>query len=255
MDESSVRRTSRSDPRWWVALAATAGVVLGVFIGPALAASPAPGQVTTEAREHTISVSGVGKVFVTPDVADVSLGVQVQRQSVEAARDEAARIMNSIISALKALGIADADIRTTMLDVSPMYDYSVEGAQRVTGYQVTNIVTVHVRELDKLAAVIDDSVAAGATTVNSVAFSLADPSNAERQAREAAVADARGRADTLAAAAGVTITGVASISESYSAPWTWYGPDRSNTDGAAPTPVMPGTSEVSITVSVEYLIQ
>lgn len=251
MKSLKVHGVSGSELRSWVALAATAGLFVGILAGPALAESPAPVQ-TDKASEHTISVTGEGKVLLTPDVADVNLGVTVQRGSLGAARDEAARVMNAVIAALHALGIADADIKTTSLSVSPIYDYN--GAQRITGYQVNNIVAVHVRDLGVLAAVIDDSIGAGATDVNGVTFDVADRATAERSAREAAVRDARSRADTLAAAAGVTITGVASIAESYSSPWPWYGRGLAEDMAGAPTPVQPGTAELSISVAVVYLI-
>lgn len=241
-------RISGSELRSWVALAATAGLFVGILAGPVMAVEPNSGN----PAEHTISVSGSGKVLLTPDIADVSLGVTIQRDKVATARDEAAAVMAAVIAALHNLGIADADIKTTQLYVSPIYDYS--GQQRITGYQISNVISVHVRDLAKLADVIDQSVAAGATDVQGVAFDVADRDAAERDAREAAVRDARARADTLAAAAGVTITGVASISETTSPPWPWpvYGFAE---DGAgARTPIQPGTAELTIDVAVVYLI-
>lgn len=241
-------RVSGSELRSWVALAATAGLFVGILAGPAIAVEPNNGNPS----EHTISVSGSGRVMLTPDIADVSLGVTIQRDKVAVARDEAAAVMAAVIAALHNLGIADADIKTTQLYVSPVYDYS--GQQRITGYQVSNIISVHVRDLAKLADVIDQSVAAGATDVQGVAFDVADRAAAERDAREAAVRDARARADTLAATAGVTITGVASISETTSSPWPWpvYGFAE---DGAGVrTPIQPGTAELTISVAVVYLI-
>jgi hypothetical protein len=248
---AKVRGVTGSELRSWVALAATAGLFVGVLAGPAMAQEPTPAN--DGPAEHTISVSGTGKILLAPDVADVSLGVTVQRNAVGAARDDAAQVMRAVIAALHALGIADADIETTTLYVTPVYDYS--GAQRITGYQVSNIIAVHVRDLNDLAGVIDDSVAAGATDVQGVAFDVADRTAAERTAREAAVRDARARADTLAAAAGVTITGVASIAETTSTPWPYPYMRGFAEDGAgAPTPVQPGTAELAITVAVVYLI-
>jgi uncharacterized protein YggE len=247
------RRVSGSELRSWIALAATAGLFVGILAGPTLGASPNPVLQNGNPSEHTISVSGEGKVVLTPDVADVSLGVTVQRDKVAVARDEAARIMQAVIAALHGLGIADADIKTTQLYVSPMYDYT--NVQRITGYQMSNIISVHVRDLAKLADVIDQSVAAGATDVQGVTFDVSDRTAAERDAREAAVRDARARADTLAAAAGVTITGVASISETTSTPWPWpaYRGVAQDASGA-PTPIQPGTAELTIDVAVVYLI-
>src|SRR5688572_9634853 len=105
-----VRGITGSELRSWVALAATAGLFVGILAGPALAHSPEPGQ--PGSIEHTISVSGTGKILLSPDVADASLGVTVQRNTVGAARDDAAAIMQGVIAALHALGIADADIKT-----------------------------------------------------------------------------------------------------------------------------------------------
>jgi hypothetical protein len=245
------RGISGSEMRSWVALAATAGLFVGILAGPVLATSPQPLD-NGNPSEHTISVSGTGKVVLTPDVADVTLGVTVQRDKVGAARDEAARIMQAVIAALHGLGIADADIKTTQLYVSPIYDYS--GAQRITGYQMSNVISVHVRDLAKLADVIDQSVSAGATDVQGVAFDVADRAAAEQDARTAAVRDARARADTLAAAAGVTITGVASISETTSTPWPWPGRGLAEDASGVPTPIQPGTAELTINVAVVFLI-
>lgn len=248
-----LQRISRTNVRYWLALAALAGLLAGILVGPALAQAPTASPTITggETREHTISVAGMGSVFVAPDQADVQLGVSVTRDTVKGARDDAAAAMNAVLAAVRAAGVADADVRTSTLSIGPVYDYSRED-QLIAGYQVTNIVSILVRDLDKLAAVIDDSVAAGATTVSSVTFRVGDPTAAERQAREAAVRDARARADTLASAAGVKIVGVASISESFSAPWSWRGGD---TSGEAPTPVQPGTSEVTVTVAISYVVE
>lgn len=247
-----LQRTSRSTVRYWLALAALAGLFAGILVGPALAQAPTATPTTTggDTREHTISVAGTGSVFVAPDQADVQLGVAVTRDTVRGARDDAAVTMNAVLAAVRDAGVVDADVRTSMLSIGPVYDYGRE-TQLIVGYQVTNIVIIRVRDLEKLAVVIDDSVAAGATTVSSVTFRVGDPTAAERQAREAAVRDARARADTLASAAGVSIVGVASISETFSAPWSWRG----DTSGEAPTPVQPGTSEITVTVAISYMIE
>ncbi len=106
---------------------------------------------------------------------------------------------------------------------------------------------------------IDDSVAAGATTVNGVRFDVADRASAENQARDAAVKDARSHADALAASAGVTITGVQSISETtMSYPYPIYasadGAVKGEPAPSVPTPIQPGTQDITITVTVSYLI-
>jgi uncharacterized protein YggE len=235
-----------------IALAIVAAPALGGAPRSVLAADPTPG-------EHVISVSGTGKITVKPVVADVSVGVQTQSGTAKAARDDAANVMNAVLAALHNLGITDDNIQTSSLNINPVYDYN-SSSPRIVGYQVTNIVSVHVTDITKVADVIDNSVAAGATTVNYVTFDVADRAAAENQARDAAVKDARSHADALAAAAGVTITGVASISETtYSTPYPWYGVADASGAGkpgapTVPTPVVPGTQDITITVSASYTI-
>jgi uncharacterized protein len=244
-------RTLRFNRGSWVIVGAVAGLVAGLLVGPTLAQSPEPG--TNPPAEHTITVTGTGTIKVSPDLADVQLGVSVTRDTVKAARDDAAAAMTKVIDALHALGIADADIQTSYLNISPVYDYNV--GNRITGYAVNNSVSVHVRDLAKAADVIDDSVSAGATTVNGISFDVANRSTLEQQAREAAVKDARAHADALASAAGVTIVGVASISESQMVtPWPYAIGAPMAAGDVAKTPVAPGTSDITLTVSIVYLI-
>ena len=244
----------------WAFLAAVGLIAAAIIAAPMLTGSPRSARAADATPgEHTITVSGTGKITVKPDVADISLGVQVQRDTAKAARDDAATTMNAVIAALKNLGIADADIQTTTVDISPVYDYN-SSTPRITGYQVTNMVSVHVTDITKVADVIDNSVAAGATSVNGITFDVADRTAAENQARDAAVKDARSHADALATAAGVTITGVQSISDvTVNYPYPVYGAMDSSKGGApgtpsVPTPVQPGTQDITITVTVSYLI-
>ena len=232
-----------------VLVGAVAGLLAGMLVGPTMAQS----ETNTNPSEHTLSVSGTGTVKVTPDVADVQLGVQITRETAKAARDDAATAMSAVIEALRALGIADADIQTSYINLGPVYDYN--SGQKITGYQVSNVVNVHVADLSKLADVLDTTVSAGATTVNSVTFDVSNRSDLEQQARTAAVKDARAHADTLAAAAGVTISGVFSISETQMATPFPYPMAAGLAADAKSTPVMPGTSTVSLSVSVVYTIQ
>ncbi len=244
----------------WTAAGLAAGLLAAATIaGPALAPRTAhaadPG---TSTPEHTITVTGTGTSTVSPDVADVNLGVSVNRSTVKDARADAAARMTKIIDGLKALGIADKDIRTTSISLQPTYDYTNNGnPPRITGYNLSNGVEVTVRDLDKTGDVIDGSLANGATTMNGVSFQVSDPAAAQSQARTDAMNQAKANADTLAKAAGVTITGVSTISE-VSAPVqppVWFGaatPAAGAADQA--TPVQPGTTDVSITVTVSYLI-
>jgi uncharacterized protein YggE len=229
-----------------------AGVASPLFQAPhSFAANPSPAD-----NEHTISVSGTGKVTLSPDVADLRLGVMATGKTVKAVRQQAASSMTAVIAALKKLGIADKDIQTSWVSLQPTYDYNVGTSQpRITGYQFSNSVSVTIRDLDKVGGAIDTSLAAGATTLDGVSFRVADETGAEAQARTAAMADAKAKAQALATAAGVTITGVASISETVApTPYPVYYGAAEAVGKDASTPVQPGTSDITITVAVAYLI-
>jgi uncharacterized protein YggE len=211
----------------------------------------------SEAPPRTISVSGTGRVFVVPDVADLRLGVTITAATVEKARGKNARAMAAVIDALKELGIAPRDIQTANLSLSPAYDYSSNtNPPRLTGYTLTNAVAVTIRDLAQVGSAIDGALEAGATSLDSITFRVEDPIPAEQEARAKAVADARAKADTLATAADVSISDVAAISESGAAPPfpIYHGEMARMAVADASTPVETGVNEIAVTVAVTYLI-
>jgi uncharacterized protein YggE len=239
----------------WLTAGALAALLVVVFAAPALGPRPVSGVDPTATGEHTISVNGMGRVIVSPDVADIQVGVTLTRPTVKAARADAAAAMTKVVAALRAAGIADKDIQTSVLSLSPTYDYSKSGQGKITGYQLSNAVSATVRDLDRISDALDGAMSAGATTVGGITFRVDDPASAQAQARDQAMAQARAKADQLATAAGVRITGVASISESSSAPTpVAYERTFAPAAGDVATPVEIGTNEVDVTVSVSYLI-
>jgi uncharacterized protein len=238
----------------WLAGGALVGVLAVVMAGPALTSVHA--QDTTTPTEHTLSVTGTGIVFVKPDIADVTLGVSVQRGKAREAEVAAAAEMQKIIEALKAQGIAEEDIQTATLSLEPIYDYEPTPAKLI-GYQATNIVSVTIRDITRAGAVVDAAADAGATSIGGISFRLDDQSAVEAQARDLAMTNARAKADALATAAGVTITGVITISE-YSAPTPGPIPYDEGRDAAAAgrpvTPVLGGNIQLMVSVSVVYSI-
>lgn len=240
----------------WLGTGALAALLVVAAAVPAfgprgtLAVDPAAGT-----PEHTISVVGTGTVTVVPDVADLRIGVQVTKPTVKEARDAAASAMTKVVAALRAAGIADRDIQTAILSLQPVYDYGPNGGQaKLTGYQLTNTVAATVRDLARVSDAVDGAMAAGATTMDGITFRLDDQTAAEGQARTAAMAQAKAKAQALASAAGVSIVGVASISEGSSPvmPIAYAGAAKAAADVA--TPVQVGTSQIELTVSVVYLI-
>jgi uncharacterized protein YggE len=238
----------------WVALGLVTGLALAVVLGPSLAPRTARAVDDTE-PDRTISVGGTGTVTLVPDVADLHVGVVVQRPRVKDARAAAATAMQGVIKALRAAGVAERDIQTTTLSLQPIYDYRTSGtAPKITGYELRNGVVATVRDLERLADAVDGALGGGGTTLDGITFRVDDPTAAEAQARTQAMKQARTKADALASAAGVAIVGVASISE-QSSPTSWPVPyaGAARADEAS-TPILPGTSEITVTVSVVYLI-
>jgi len=208
-------------------------------------------------RPGTITVPGRGSVRVAPDVATLRLGVAIVRPTAGEARSAAAATMGALIDAIAAGGVERRDLRTALVGLDAVREYSGEGAPRVTGYQLTNSLEVTVRAIDAVGGLIDAALAAGATSMDGLAFRLADPREALAEARRLAVGDARSRAETLAAEAAVGLGRVVEIVEGGAAP---PGPPRPFAELRAKltadvaTPVEAGTDELEVVVSVSFAI-
>jgi hypothetical protein len=210
-------------------------------------------------QTHGISVSGEGKVQGKPDVAQLSLGVSVLKDTVAAARDQAATSLTAITAAVKADGVADKDIQTTQLDISPQYDYN-NGNQTLKGFRVTNTVSVKVRDINAASKVVDDAVTAGGddTQIQGITFTIDKPEDLQQQARTAAVADAKAKAQTLASASGVGLGDAIVISEGGGVQPITYDSAALKSAGAAAapaTPIQPGQLDVTIDVSITWAIK
>ena len=207
-----------------------------------------------------IIVPGTGRTIVEPDIATVRLGVAIVRPTASDAREAAAATMSALLEAVGAAGVGRRDIRTTLVDLSPVTDYSPERGPRVTGYQVSNTVEITVRDLASAGELIDAGLRAGASSLDGLEFRLDDPSSAEDAARRAAIDDARRRAAVLAEAAGVSVGRVVGIVEGGDRPpppiaaGGTRGMLAMKSAEAADTPVEGGSQEVVVSVVVTFAI-
>ncbi len=240
-----------------IAVVAAACLLVGLVVGPIVSGHPTLAADPSAAPEHTVTVSGTGDVSVAPDVADIVVGVTVQKSTVAAAQSSAATSMNAVIAAVEKDGVDAKDIVTVDLSLSPVYDYSSGGSvPKLVGQQFTNTVQVTVRNLNSVASVVDDAIAAGATTIGGITFRLSDPKAVEAQARQMAMTDARSKADALTSAAGVSVKGVATIVETTSQPTPVYysgAMDAAKAESVS-TPIQTGTTDIVVQVTVSYLI-
>lgn len=183
---------------------------------------PLPAFAQQAPERPRIVVTGEGEAAVKPDMAVVSLSVMREAETARAALDQNNEAMNAVIAALKQAGIDERDLQTSGLQINPRWDYprGEEGSQeaRLVAYQVTNSITVRVRDLARLGTVIDNSVSLGVNQGGSINFVNEDPEAIIDRARREAVQNAVARARTLADAAQVELGDIIEISEQASAP-------------------------------------
>jgi hypothetical protein len=181
--------------------------------GLALCGAPSLASAQTPPEPRLITMSGHGEARAVPDTAMLSAGVSAQAPSAAAALAANTARMQTVLAALKKQGVPDKDIQTSNFSISPQYANGNGEAPRITGYQANNQVEVRLEDVGKLGVTLDALVTAGANQMNGVSFSIRDDAALLAQARAAAVADARLKAETFSKAAGVGLGAILSIGE------------------------------------------
>ncbi|OGG90895.1 hypothetical protein A3H16_01200 [Candidatus Kaiserbacteria bacterium RIFCSPLOWO2_12_FULL_53_8] len=217
---------------------------------------------------NTISVSGDGEVFAVPDTATFSVTIQEEAKDVKAAQDVATKKGNDIIAYLKSQGIDEKDIQTTDYNVYPQYDYTntvctqgycPPGKQTLRGFQVSQTLTVKVRDTKKAGDLLAGVGSKGATSVSGLSFTIDDQKGLEAQARGKAIDDARAKAEALAGQLGVSLVRVVGFSEGGGGEPIYYAKAMraGMADSAsAPSPEIPvGQNKITSNVSVTYEIR
>lgn len=202
-----------------------------------------------------ITVAGVGEVRAVPDVAFVSLGVEVSALSAREARTGAATAAAAVLSSLARNNVVSADIQTASVTLQPQYDYNSGSGPVLRGYTATNTLSVTLRDLARSGEVIDDALEAGgnAGRMNNLRFGFSDTTVMLKEARGAAIADARSRAETFAEAAGVSVGRVVSVTE-VSGGGDAPSPRRMVAELAKASPIEPGENAVAVAVIVRFAI-
>lgn len=230
-----------------------------ILIGMQLMAT-ANAETHDNQRPRSIHVNGTGKVSAAPDKADLTLSVEVQAKTAEAARNQAAVAMEALIKAVTNKGVASKDIQTRSVSLYP--NYSPDSANKIIGYQLSNQVAVCIRDINKASDIIDSAVQAGgnSTRVQGITFGIDNPESALTKARDLAYANAKTKAEQYAKLAGVNLGTPLHISEgSDTSPVPMpYGDVRmmktAMAEGAS-TPVQAGEQEVTVTVDVTFGVQ
>lgn len=223
-------------------------------------AANATARAEDEPPRRTMTVSGTGQVTARPNIAHVESGVITEATTAADALAANSKAMNAVFAGLEALKIAKDDIQTSEFSVTPVYNYpparpdGTQDAPTLRGYQVANQVTVTIRKLDELGAVLDQLVGLGSNRLNGIRFAIDKPEPLLDTAREDAVKDALRKAKLYAGASGVSVGQILSISEGGG-----YTPQpvfaRAMAADASSVPVAPGTQTLSANVSLVIEIQ
>jgi uncharacterized protein YggE len=200
------------------------------------------------AAEKLVTVTGEATIAVAPDTAMMRIGVSSQDKTARDASETNAKQMTSVLNAIKGAGVADRDIQTSRLSLQPQYDPNKGGTARLTGFQASNQVTVRIRDIDKLPAILDRAISAGANEMSGIEFVVSEQSKLLDQARDDAIADARRKAELYAKAAGAKLGHVVSITEEGSTP----PPRPMQAMRAGAVPIAPGEQTLRAMVTVSY---
>ena len=212
-------------------------------------------QMPQQTPEPGIVVMGEGSVRVTPNNAQIRIGATVRSNTVTEAVATNSKLMAAVIAALKAAGIAENDIQTTRFSIQPVYTPATSfssgagATPKLAGFSVSNNVNVTIRDPDKIGDLIDRAVAAGANDIGNVSFSNSDASKVLDQARVAAIADARRKAEVYAKAAGVRLGTVQWITEETGSRPPVLMMART---AAAPVPIASGEDTLRVQVTVGF---
>ena len=210
------------------------------------------------APARTLNVNGLGQVNLTPDIAYIYIGVHTEGATASEAVEANKGQTSSLISSIKKSGVDEKDIRTTNFSIWPSQQYGPDGTISGTVYMVDNTVYITVRELDGLGDLLDSAISAGANTINSIQFDVADKAQALKDARTKAVADAQAQAQELAEAAGVSLGEIQTINFYENSVYPvdmGKGGGGVAYDAASAVPIQPGQLTVSVNVNLTYSIK
>jgi uncharacterized protein len=206
---------------------------------------------TEDGMERSITVTGHGTVKVTPDVADLWLGVQATAKTGDEVMATIETKSQSLVNALKELGIAAEDIQTSGLSLYPNYG---QNGRTITGYSASVDVSVRARQIDRIGGILDEvqGLVGDELTIGGISFSYEDPEAVLEQARVAALENARARAEQYAAAAGAEVGEIVKIVESPVPGAIPYAMELERVAADSEVAIEPGSQELSVDVSVMF---
>ena len=213
------------------------------------------GVAVAEETRRVMTMTGTGTVTVQPDLATIRIGVEQRLSTATEAVEETSRATVRILQTLRAAGVEARDIQTSNFAVQPIYsDRRNEGGRFgvIIAYRAINQVSATIRDLTTLGGLLDTVVGDGANRINGISFGVSDRSAALQEARVAAVADARLKAETYASAAGVSLGAILNIDEQGGAGQRPVFAEMRAMAADAQVPVAAGSSEIKVTVAIRW---
>ena len=215
----------------------------------------APASAETDQPPTVISVTGEAHISVPPDLAQIDAGVTSEAKTAREASDANNAAMGKVLLALKSAGLDEKDYQTSRLSLQAQNTVPKPGApSTITGYRASNRVTIRLRDVTKVASVIDTLVSSGANDIGGINFMVSQTSKLLDDARGQAVADARRKAEIYAKAAGVTLGSPLSITEEGAAQ-PMFRAKMAMPMASAPTPIAQGEETLSISVGMTWAIK
>lgn len=207
---------------------------------------------------RTVAVEGEAEIYLAPDRASVSIGVETDGKDVIVIKKDNDRRVRGIFDALKKIGIEQKDIMTSDLSIQPQYNWKNDGRRELVKYQMRNVITITVRNLSNLENVINASVSEGSNVLDNVSFSVSDSKSIRDTLRVNAARSAKAKAEALAGAVGARVGKVLNISEhgGYQPPTPMYkGMRAMAAEADMGTPVSAGQLTMRITINATFEIE
>jgi len=228
------------------------------LLGAALLGSPGANAAEPPVAPRIV-VTGEGESAAAPDLALLSLSVMREAKTAREALDADNAAMAAVIAALKEAGIADRDLQTAGVQIVPRYNYvnRQDGTQEAefVAYQVSNTLTVRIRDIATVGEILDRSVTLGVNQGGGIVFANENPATAATEARKRAMADATAKARTLTEAGGVKLGRILEISEVSGAPQPLDIMVKARSfEADAAVPVQPGENTYRVQVTVTFAI-
>jgi len=214
-------------------------------------------------EQDRFSITGSGTVYAKADIANIEVGLKTGAKKTAAeATTESTNKMNEIVNELKQLGIDEKDIKTSNYNLSPVYNYTNDKGQELVGYEVTQSLTVKIRDLAKIGDVISKTTGKGANQIGNINFTIDDEFALKNQARELAIQKAKEKAVLIANQSGMKLGKVKSVMENsdYNPPimYSYANAKMESSTGAdaiAAPSIQSGQNEIKVEVTLVYEVK